>query len=497
MKYLNTNTGVFVLLFIISFLIKFVLLKYNNFDGFYGQDSYAYFENSKVFIESLYKFQIPPNFYWPIGFYILTFIFNILTIGNTPLASLLVSITAGSLLPGATYLLSLELTKEYFEKTKAKKISVYAGLIICFSGVMIKSGLVIMSDMPGLLFAVLSIYYFAKFLSDNKNRYILYAISFLSFSILIRYLNILLIILFVIFFFATPHKKEVYNLKIVFLSLLAAFVIFSPQLYYIFKFGISYLRIEEGPGVWVTNWNPLNFFKRDFFTTDGTMNYRFWNLGYYFSFIFHPLYLSLFGLSFFAGLYFCLKNKLKNIILFILPWIFIYIIYLSGNPFQSGRYALNYFPALAIIASIGIFEININILYKNIFIIISLLLLLAYGLYHFNNFAADKNKDLKTIEYLNNNIQGNSLLLSFEITGAVNHYTKLENKDLYYFNAQTINQLIDSSRKDVYMIIPESKIQTQWKGLTLERTYNYIKDNYYLFKISDINYYTIYKINRK
>jgi len=498
LKYLKTNTGIFIILFLISFVIKLTLILFFRFDGFYGQDSYAYYDNSKVFIESLYMLKIPPNFYWPIGFYVLTLLFNFITSGNIAAASLFVSVTAGSLLPGITYLLSSELIKDYYESVKAKKISILAGLIICFSGVIIKSGMVVMSDMPGLIFSVLSVYYFSRYLSENiKNNLYLMGV-FLSLSILTRYANIFFLFLFIVIYLYHRYKnKSNFNLKHCAVALIIALLVFSPQLFYIMKHGISYFRPETGPGVWPTLWNPLNYFTNNFATTDGVMNYRFWNIIYYSSLIFHPLYLSIFGFAFISGTYFAIKRKYKHLILFSFPWILIFILILSGFPNQSGRYALGFFPPLAIIASVGIAEINLKYFYKNIFVLLGLFLLIIYAVFHINNFVSEKNNDLFTIEYLTKNIHPGSMLLTFEITGAVNHYSDINHRDIYYYNEQGIKDLFDSVKTNIYIIIPETKIQTQWKGLPLEDTYSYIKNNYILIKQSDINYYSIYSIKRK
>jgi len=498
LKYLKTNTGIIIVLFLISFIIKITLILIFRFDGFYGQDSYAYYDNSKVFIESLYMLRIPPNFYWPIGFYVLTLLFNTITSGNISAASLLVSVTAGSLLPGITYLLSLEFIKDNYESAKAKKISILAGLIICFSGVIIKSGMVVMSDMPGLIFAILSVYYFSKYLSGNIKYHLYFTGIFLSLSILTRYANILYLFLFIIVFvYYRYNYKAVFNFKHYITALIIALLIFSPQLFYIMKYGISYFRPETGPGVWATQWNLLNYFGSSFATTDGVMNYRFWNIIYYPSLILHPLYLSIFGLTFISGIYYTIKRIHKHLVLFCFPWILMYILFLSGFPNQSGRYALGFFPPLAIIASVGIAEINIRNLYKNVFIIIGLSLLIVYAVIHINNFVSEKNKDLLAIEYLTKNIHPDSMLLTFEITGAVNHYTDINHRDIYNYNSGEMKVLLDSVKTDIFMIVPDNKIQTQWKGLPLENTYNYIKNNYVLNKLSDINYYSIYSIKSR
>jgi hypothetical protein len=89
------------------------------------------------------------------------------------------------------------------------------------------------------------------------------------------------------------------------------------------------------------------------------------------------------------------------------------------------------------------------------------------------------------------------MLLTFEITGAVNYYTDINHRDIYNYNSGEMKVLLDSVKTDIFMIVPDNKIQTQWKGLPLEDTYNYIKNNYVLNKLSDINYYSIYSIKQK
>jgi len=498
LKFIKSNTWIFLFLFLISFAVKLSLILIFRFDGFYGQDSYAYYENSRIFVEALYRLNFPPNFYWPMGFYFLTFLFNAITMGNISLASLLVSITAGSLLPGVTYLLSLELIKEYYESDKAKNISVVAGMIVCFSGVIMKSGIVVMSDMPGLVFALLSVYYFSKYVTGNSKYHLYLTGISLALSMLTRYANVFFVFLFIIIYvFRGYSHKSTNNKGHIISALIIALIVFSPQLFYIFKYGISYFRPETGPGVWVTNWNMLNYFGNNFTTTDGTMRYRFWNIIYYLSIVFHPLYLSVFGLAFISGMFYAIKKKRKHLILFSFPWLIIYILFLSGFPFQSGRYALGYFPPLAILASVGIAEINIKQLYKNAFVVFGIFLLILFSVYHINNFVSEKNKDLLVIEYLTKTLQPNSTLLTFEITGAVKQYTDINHRDIYYYNPEKMKGLMDSIKTDVYIVIPETKIQTQWKGLLLQDTYEFIKNNYTLNKLSDINYYSIYSISKK
>jgi hypothetical protein len=491
------NIDVFALLFIISFAIKFTILIIYKFDGFYGQDSYAYYDYSKSFISSINKLNIPANFYFPVGFYIFTYIANILSFGNTPLAALSVSLISSSIIPAVTFLMSFELLKNCFNENEARIISVFSGIIMCTSGSLIQAGIVIMSDSLGLLLALMSVYILIKYVESGKLIYSIFSFSFLSFSIITRYINVLFILLFIIVIFTGYiFFKNNINLKHLSLSLLIAAFIFLPQLYYILKFGVSYLRPEEGPGQWTTQWSLLNFFKKDFFIADGTFNYKIWNSVYYAAVIFHPMNFLFFGVFFISGLYIIVANRYKLLILFLFTWIALFYIFLNGMPLQVSRYTLIYSPAITIISSIGIFKTITNISLRKIIFSSLLLILFCSGIYRINNFMRQKNSDMQVVEYVNNKLETKSMLFSFFITGTINHYSPKKSIELYYFNKNEIKEIIDSAKSNIYFIIPETTINKQWKGMTLEQTFNFVKLNYNPEKIGELDIYTIYCIKK-
>ena len=65
---MKSNTYYFLLLFAISFIFRLIFILAFQFDGLYGQDAYVYYDYSKIFYTSVLNFQVPPNFYWSIGY---------------------------------------------------------------------------------------------------------------------------------------------------------------------------------------------------------------------------------------------------------------------------------------------------------------------------------------------------------------------------------------------------------------------------------------------
>ncbi len=494
----KSNTYYLILLFVLSFVFRLLLIIIFRFDGLYGQDSYAYLEFSKKFYEAITQFQIPPNFYWPIGFYLLTSVFTILTAGNVDLSALLVSLNSGSLCAGFVYLLAYELVKE-FDETERKNISIYAGLITVFSPILVKQSIVIMSDSLALMFASWALWQFVKYFNEGRLKNIISAFILFSFAVMTRYAFILLtvpVIIYLIYNLTVQKPVRTKYVKHILIAFITGAIIFIPQLYYLFSYGISYFQYEGEHGTWATGWSPLNFFKNDFTTFDGTMHYRLWNGLYNLSPIFHPMYLLIFGIPFLTGLYLLFKRKKKNILILLLAWISVYYLYLSGNPFQSLRYTMSFLPAMAIISAYGLVGVKFRNSFKNLFLYAGLFLFVIYGFYHTTIFAEQKNTELEIINEISSVIPEGSTVFAFDITLAVNHYTKLRADEFFNNTEEELRNKIDTSVNDIYFILPLEVIKTQWADLPLEKKHDMIKSNYPLQTVTVANRFTILKIKK-
>lgn len=485
----------FFFLVSIALIFRVLLLLIFPFDGLYGQDSYAYLDWSKQFAAAIFHFQVPPNFYWPIGYYFFTTIFSLLTLGDFTLAALLVSLISSSLCAGVVYRIALRL----FENESAKLTIAFAsGLIMCFSGAIMKSGLTIMSDAIGLLFLCSSIYFVLKYSSDKKLSAIIYAFTFLSLGIVTRYADsmIALVIVGVLFYDFFKSRKKSVDIKKITVACLVGLIIFLPQLYYIFNYGIPYLQSEGSVKVWAESWSPINYFKKDFATLDGIQHYTFPNGLYFLSPLFHPLYLSAFGFTFLFGLYFLVRKKLSVTLIILVSWIAVYYFYLAGNPFQSLRYTQSFFPAMAIISAFGLYSFKFKDKIKKIFLYMALLTMISYGAIHSSGFVAQKNNDKEVVTWIDNNIPKSSLVFSFEITGTLNNYSKHKIEEFYLYDDSKLKEKIDSTSGEIYFVLPVEKLRTQWKTLPIERAFDYLISSYKLSEVSRINYYTILKLSK-
>lgn len=494
----KSNTYYFILLFVLSFVFRLLLIVIFRFDGLYGQDAYAYLEYSKKFYEAIANFQIPPQFYWPIGYSALASVFTIFTIGNFGLASLIVSLNSGSLCAGFVYLLAYELASG-INVNERKKFSLYAGLITAFAPVLVKSSIVIMSDSLSLMFASWAMWQFVKYFNEQKPLHLISSSAFLALAVMTRYGYAFLIVPMALYSIYYLIKSGINKIKLsrdLFLALITGVIIFSPQLYYILHYGIPNFHSENGLGVWPTTWNFLNFIRKDFTTFDGTMHYTFWNGLYNLSPVFHPMYLSIFGITFLIGGYYIVKKKAYAFLILTLSWILIYYIYFSGSPFQALRFLMSFLPAMALVSAFGISELKIKNQLKNILLYAGLLVLILYSFYHMSTFSKQKNNELEVVNAVINYVPDSSTVFSFDVTMAVNHYTKLNAIELFNVKENEIKNKIDSSGHDVYFILPIENIKSQWAGLPLEKKYDMIRSNYPLQTVTSANRFKILKIKK-
>lgn len=495
----KSNTYYFVLLFVSAFVFRVLLLIVFKFDGLYGQDAYSYLEYSKKFYYSLSNFQIPPTYYWPIGYSLFTSVFTVFTAGNVWLAGLLVSLNSGSLCAGFIYLLTYELFND-FDEHKRKMISLYAGLISAFIPLLVKSSIVLMSDSLAIMFASWSIWLVVKYTNEHKRKYIIFAAAVLSITVMTRYGYVLLAVPSLIFIIYTSVKNKFrLNRSIldIVISSAIGIVIFIPQLYYISLQGIPNFHTEGGLGIWPAMWSPINFFRSDFTTFDGTMHYRMWNALYNLSPVFHPYYLAVFGFAFLGGAYLLLKKKYYKIIVFSLSWFLVYYLYFSGGSYQALRFLVSFMPAMIIVSAYGLAEFKIRETYKKFFLYFGIAVFFTFTIYHMSVFTVQKNNELKVVNWVNSNIPNGSKVFSFDITLALNHYTKINADEFFNNKENELKIKIDLSSNDVYFILPVEVIKTQWRGLPMEKKYDLINKNYHLKDIDRINKFTIFKLQKK
>jgi hypothetical protein len=201
-------------LFLIALIIRLGVIFLWRFDGLYGQDAYAYFNQASAILENLPKGEsLPTDFFWPNG-YPLLIAFFMPWVGQTALAGQLATLLCGAALAPLAYLLSRDLwlnelrmcfrssartsfgrksgpplpdmaiRQEHLKHALGAdnhgprtmndlighRAGLIAGLIIAVAGQPILSSVVIMADVPALSWATLTTWLVVRAVNFEQKR---------------------------------------------------------------------------------------------------------------------------------------------------------------------------------------------------------------------------------------------------------------------------------------------------------------------------------------
>ena len=139
-----------------------------------------------------------------------------------------------------------------------------------------------------------------------------------------------------------------FNLICLLFSLLAIATVFLPDI--VFEIQGSHKMTGQ---ILVPDWSVENFFRREFFTSDGHFSYSFPNICFVFSNLFNPGYI-------FTGVLFIFLLKLhvitRQFLFPIVSILFVYALFLAGLTTQNSRFLLVTFPCVLILYSESFFR---------------------------------------------------------------------------------------------------------------------------------------------
>jgi len=164
-----------------------VLLARSPFDGLYGQDAYFYLQATRTLADiwsepqSLWTWLTsagsPPISVWPLGFHIQMALAS-LVVGAGPLSGQILSLIAGVLTPVITTVLFVALAGLAGERVGILRSldlgtwagSLFSGLVVAASALSIRSSVVVMADMTGVMWATLGALLATLFVSNENPR---------------------------------------------------------------------------------------------------------------------------------------------------------------------------------------------------------------------------------------------------------------------------------------------------------------------------------------
>ncbi|MBI1278090.1 MAG: phospholipid carrier-dependent glycosyltransferase [Anaerolineaceae bacterium] len=489
-------------LFALSLLLRLALVLPTNFDGLYGQDAYAYYDYAQNIRDTVQSGTPLKPFFWPLGYPTLLAI-TFSSSGTNPSIAQAVSLLMGAALTSLVYIIARQIGVGHFG-------SIAAAAIMTFCGQALQSSTVVMSDIPALFWATVSLMFLLRYLtpsaplhtyeSDYKTRWLILAAVNLVLASLTRWIYLVLGLPFALAVVLSWHGRIRWRATL--LTLVVIALILLPQ--------ILYSRTNPFPALnheWVEGWSPANALQRSFTNPDGRFDYEKINAVYYAQPYYDPNYLSpLFSIFIIIGLWTLARQKLWLLIL-LGSWILLPYLFLAGIPYQNIRFPLIVVPAVALLIGRG-FDAVINwlrttrvkqfrLIYLQGFIVIILLL----GLWQMwgnantlvTTFINNQQRDKLAAAWVGENVPAGSTVYTFGLTLTLQHYTAFKVYELYYETPQTLAGKWQRG-KDEYLVLNLWNIENQWVGRDPQLDYHWLRDQRGLEQLGKFGNYTLFKI---
>ena len=315
------------------------------FDGLYGQDAFAYFRFARAIWPHLRDGAPLPALFWPRG-YPAAVAMLLPAFGGAPAAGQLINALAGAWAAAATVLLLGELDAS---DAPARGGRIVAGVCVAASGIVLRTGQVVMADGLALALAATALWCAARVVRTGRAAWLLPCAVAIAWGAVTRW-QIGLVALPIAVALASARRFPARDARGWWLAaLLAGSLVLVPQL----------LAARAVPGSlatheWLLRWNPLNAFRRDFLTSEGHARYRLPVGLFYLARLGWPdaLFPTVLALAV-VGAWRVVRERRAPAIALLFGWPLVDWAFISGIPYENPRFIWPALPSIAALAGLG------------------------------------------------------------------------------------------------------------------------------------------------
>jgi hypothetical protein len=447
------------------------------FDGLYGQDPYAYYNFAQELRIAVSEHRAPTPFFWPLGYPALLAV-GFTVFGASPLVAQVISLVLGALLAPLVYVLARQIGV-------GRSGTLAAALIMAACGQAIQSSMVVMADIPALVWATISAILLLDYLHNERQSRLIFAAGALALACISRWLYLVLLPIWGAVLLLTWRRVR-WRASVA--AGAAAALILLPQV--AFSVGSPYPVLNHA---WVQGWSPANALAYSFSNIDGQFVYPHINAIYYAQPYYDFYYLApIFTPFMLIGLW-ALRRKAAPFVL-LLGWGLLPYLFLIGIPYQNIRFPLIVVPAAAVLAGIGLETVLLRRRAIFAVVVIAGLVLTLYAARDtIGDFVANQNRDKTAVQWAIRRIPADARVYTFELTLPLQAYAPFEVRELYYETLDTIALALKDG-KDSYLFVNIWVIQEKWAGRELDEIYDWLRDlvglrfmgrssNYILFRV--------------
>jgi hypothetical protein len=286
------------------------------------------------------------------------------------------------------------------------------------------------------------------------------------------------------------------------IALLSVLVMFLPQ--------IAYSRTNPNPTLdhaWVEGWSPLNAFRQVFDNIDGHFEYALPNGIYYAQPFYDSNYLApVFTPLLLVGLAALFRQKRYTALVMLLGWVLLPYLFLAGIPYQNIRFPLIVFPAVAILAGVGLESLIIWVRHMptaprryTYYVMLVLVILGSVSMLRASTrtvrvFIYNQQRDKETAVWAAEQIPAGATVYTFGLTLTLQHYTALNVRELYDETPESLEQEWVPGQ-ECYLLVNVWNLKNQWEGRAPMQNYDWLRDARGLVRLGKYANYTLYGVN--
>lgn len=473
-------------LFFFSLAVRLVARWLTQFDGLYGQDSFAYYHYALALREALLAGDSPPPFLWPIGFP-----FFIALAGTQPVAGQLVNILAAAAIAPLVYWLVLAY------RPGAWPGGLAAGMLAAVAAQLLLSSLSVMSDVVGLFWATLSLLCLLRYWQRWQMRWLVVTAVSLALAILTRWVYGLLLVPWGVSSLLAGRDNRVGWKQIFIAGATATFiglVIVGTQFW-----GNAPGESSHLVDLQVVRWQPLNAFRQVAQNADGLFYYEYPTGLYYLMPIAHPAYVFPLLTPFIGAGLWAIRRQPRATILVLVGWPLIVYLFLAGIAWQNWRFPLALFTPLLVLVGLGFdwtWE-HLSARWRAVLVAYGLLALVSsatWAVRDVGRFAQWANERKETAVTIATILPPDASLIAFDLRATMQHYTAVETHEIFTLAETDLAQMV-AEQTAVYLLLDPHTVHRQWAGKSPERNFTWLETHTTLTPIATYGSLVLYQVS--
>lgn len=497
-------------LFATALLIRLAVIGLWQFDGIYGQDAFAYYQQALAIAERLPQGLPPPTeFFWPNGYPLLAALLT-MVVGRNESAAQLASVLCGAALAPLVYGLSRELFVE-----RGHRVGILAGLVLTVAGQPVLSSVVIMADMAALFWATLAAWLLVRSWRNGRvhQGYLVSAGVALGLAVVTRWLYALLALPFMAYALYRAWRTPTPPYALL-TPALGGFGVLLPQVW------LSLHRPEGLVHSWLLNWRPGNALGRQFEHIDGHYSYALPVGLYYLQPLTHPNFMvPVLGLAALWGIRYLWRERrstrAQGSLILLGGWLGVVYLFLAGIPYENFRFGLTLYLPAVLLAGVGVEALRSEpprfvlrwlkgppggsplIWQRGVLVVFGICLLsMALWAGHSANQVIAAHNQSKTIaREVANILPEDATLLAFGLTLTLQHYTELNVVELYNLNEETLDAATASA--PVYLLLDLENVARQWQDRPPAVNYEWLSTHRALTPVADYPPYSLLLVSQQ